>query len=1341
MSHSLSSPLSQHLDELTERYQQALLALAGGYEQFDPAELHQIAHDDLTLLVTALETKETAPFLTNMRERVLERLQSGFEVTTLMHAIEALENTVAPLVTGVEESRFLQSLMRQAYTLVMELTVQRLREAEAQYRLLSDRLPIGVFVYGQDGIMLYAGEQAAATLGYDSPEEMVGRSIMDFVAPDERPRAAEIARRRLSGQDTVQEYELRLLRKDGRELDTLMFATSLVYHGQEAVQGAFIDLTQQKQQTRQLNRLARAVQSAHEVVVITDNQGRIQYVNPAFEQVTGYTASEALGQNPRILKSGRQSDAFYAQMWQTITAGQVWQGEVTNRRKDGSLYEAQLTISPVRNAAGEVENFVAIQRDITEQRRLQERLNALLERRAEQVHTGTEIAQEIAAAPALDELLRRVVTLIKERFGYYHAQIFRYEPALDAVVLVVGYGEVGEQMRAAGHRLEMGKGVVGAAAATGHPILASDVTQDPDWVPNSFLPDTKGELAVPIKLRGEVLGILDVQSDTPGTLSEDDQLLLEGLCGQIAIAMESTRLRQETEAQLRELDALYRATTREGWQAVAPATPGYLFDRERGLEPTPESWTPPDQEAVTVPLLLRGEPVGVVGVEQDPRAPLTDDEITLIQSVAEQAAQALESARLFQETQARAAELTVLNELGQTLTAILDVDQVIEEIYQGVSRLFDATNFYLALYDTTTDIVSFPLVVEDGERRQWKGRHLGRGLTEYVVHNRQPLLIPENIDQWLEEYGVEAFGRMALSWLGVPMTVGDQVIGVIAVQTYDTPRLYDEHDRDLLMSIASQAAIAVQNARLYQRTQSALIESQKLYQATRRIGQLRELEPLVQEIANAARHLIDANYSIVLILDPQTGAIEHIKADGVDLEHYPIVRLPEGKGLLASVLQGQVIRTYDIATHPDAAGLPEWHFAIKALLGVPLMRHNQVQGVILAGNIEGQRAFTEQDERLLGTFAAQAIIALENRRLFEAEARRRQEAESLQQVATALTATLDMGQVFDLVLEHLGRLVAYDSATIFLTEGPYMVVKAARGLPDIDRVLETRFDIAGNTLFQQLQSSAQPLIIADAQADPRFLGLGGTGYVRGWLGVPLISKGQTIGCITIDSRQPGAFDARDAALAQTLANQAAVAIENTRLFKETQRALQEVETTHRQYLQTGWEELLRTLPAEAWGYVDGPDGLRPAGDFWQPEIEQAALAEGIVTLDETESAEGAPRTALAVPIKLRGQTIGVLDFYDEQPDRRWTEEQKAILQAVADQLAQALETQRLFEQTRRRAARERLTGEIVGKIRAAGDVHDILETAAQELGRALGVSRALVRLRPSDGDGVSEADV
>ncbi len=133
----------------------------------------------------------------------------------------------------------------------------------------------------------------------------------------------------------------------------------------------FADITQRRETERARQILKNAVENAVEMVVITDTTGKIEYVNPAFEWVTGYTSAEAVGQNANLLKSGKQDAEFYRKMWETISMGKVWQGKVTNKKKSGELYEESMTITPVRDDDGEVVNYVGIKRDITEETRWQ----------------------------------------------------------------------------------------------------------------------------------------------------------------------------------------------------------------------------------------------------------------------------------------------------------------------------------------------------------------------------------------------------------------------------------------------------------------------------------------------------------------------------------------------------------------------------------------------------------------------------------------------------------------------------------------------------------------------------------------------------------------------------------------------------------------------------------------------------------------------------------------------------------------------------------------------------------------------------------------------------------
>ncbi len=170
----------------------------------------------------------------------------------------------------------------------------------------------------------------------------------------------------------------------------------------------------------------------------------------------------------------------------------------------------------------------------------------------------------------------------------------------------------------------------------------------------------------------------------------------------------------------------------------------------------------------------------------------------------------------------RVQELDSLQAVGRALSASLDTETVLQAIYEQVARLMPAQNFYVALYDPETDEVSFPLVIENGERVRWRSRRAGNGLTEYVLRTRAPLLIPRDVEATVKGLGLDHIGRPAACWLGVPMLAGDESLGVIALQSYTTPEAYDASHREILTTIAAQAAVALQNARMYGRTDETL---------------------------------------------------------------------------------------------------------------------------------------------------------------------------------------------------------------------------------------------------------------------------------------------------------------------------------------------------------------------------------------------------------------------------------------------------------------------------------------------------------------------------------------
>jgi PAS domain S-box-containing protein len=222
----------------------------------------------------------------------------------------------------------------------------------------------------------FVSRRAEQILGYPV-EQWLGQTDfwVEHLHPLDREQAVS-ARRQAVAEGRDHSLEYRVLAADGRQV-WLHDTTHVVLDAEGRpiqLRGVAIDSSKEKLAQAERMLLMTAIEQSAEGIVITDAQGTIQYVNPAFSRVSGYSRSEALGKNPRILKSGKQDEAYYKKLWTTILAGEIWQDEITNRRSDGGLYTEQMTIAPVRDQRGEITHFIAIKAEVTERKRLEQQL-------------------------------------------------------------------------------------------------------------------------------------------------------------------------------------------------------------------------------------------------------------------------------------------------------------------------------------------------------------------------------------------------------------------------------------------------------------------------------------------------------------------------------------------------------------------------------------------------------------------------------------------------------------------------------------------------------------------------------------------------------------------------------------------------------------------------------------------------------------------------------------------------------------------------------------------------------------------------------------------------------
>jgi GAF domain-containing protein len=224
------------------------------------------------------------------------------------------------------------------------------------------------------------------------------------------------------------------------------------------------------------------------------------------------------------------------------------------------------------------------------------------------------------------------------------------------------------------------------------------------------------------------------------------------------------------------------------------------------------------------------------------------------------------------------------------------------------------------------------------------------------------------------------------------------------------------------------------------------------------------------------------------------------------------------------------------------------------------------------------------------------------------------------------------------------------------------------------------------------------------------------------MALPLKLRGRIIGILDVQSTEPNAFSSADIETLGILADQVAIAIDNARLLAESQQALAEAQTLYGEYIGRTWERKTSKAPI---GYHHAPSGgnalMEPVN--WGEALDAIATGKTLVTASQADAEHEESISAVAVPIRLQNQTIGVIDIRSADPNRKWTEDEIAVIESTAERLALALENARLFEETSARASREHTVADISSKIRNSNDPQVMIRTAIEELQRALGVTR------------------
>jgi GAF domain-containing protein/CheY-like chemotaxis protein len=825
------------------------------------------------------------------------------------------------------------------------------------------------------------------------------------------------------------------------------------------------------------------------------------------------------------------------------------------------------------------------------------------------------------------------------------------------------------------------------------------------------------------------------------------------------------------------------------------------------------------RSVVAVPMLRDGVPIGTITLNRSQVGPFSDRQIALLQTFADQAVIAIENVRLFTELEARNRDLTETLEqqtaTGEILRVIsrspTDVQPVFDAIAGSAARLCGAELAWVFRYDghllhfaahhglsaAGLEAVQSVYPMTPG-RGSAAARSIVSGAVQHIADVRQD---PDY------EHRTTAAAMTYRAIVAVPMLRDGAPVGTIAVGRASTG-LFPDRQIDLLKTFADQAVIAIENVRLFRELEVRnrdLTETLEQQTATGEILRVissspTDVQPVFEAIARAAATLCEADLSGLYPFDGNLihiGALHGRTPEETDAARRAFPHPPSRLSISArAILEAAVVQVADISADPEVADALRIY---RTILSVPMIRDGRPIGTITVGR-RAVRPFPDKQIQLLQTFADQAVIAIENVRLFtELEARNRDLTETLeQQTATGeilrviSSSPTDTQPVFDAIVGSAVRLCNASFGGVLRFDGVHLHVAAAHNVePERLEVFRRLFpmrptrDVAiGRAILDRaivhfedvLREPSNPLREASRQA---------LGY-RAWLAVPMLHEETPLGVIFCWRAEPQGFTDKQIALVQTFADQAVIAIENVRLFTELEVRNRDLTETLEQQTATG--EILRVIsssPTDAQPVFDtiarsaarlcegqyafvfrydddllhlaAHHGLTPEGyeafrKAWpmRPSPGSAAgrsiLTRGIAHIPDVQADPGyvlsavaelaSYRSTVAVPMVREGVPIGTINVSRSQA-APFSERQVGLLQTFADQAVIAIENVRLFQELQARTSE--LTRS-VGELRALGDVSQAVSSTLDfETVLATIVSRA-VQLADSNEGIVYEFD-
>lgn len=967
--------------------------------------------------------------------------------------------------------------------------VEELRRLKEFHENIVQTMTEGIVILDANGVISFANPAAAAIVGY-TPEEAVGLDLQHtklFVAGDQHLIFDVAVEQRERGE--VKRRDIDILRKDGTRRSLLISSSPQYEDGRFAgTLTVLTDVTEQKNTENDLRKLYTAVEQSGSSVVMTDLQGNIEYVNPGFTRVTGYAADEVIGKNPRLLKSGETTPEVYKELWDTVTGGDVWRGELHNRKKSGELFWEMATISPVKDNEGHVTSYLAVKEEITERKRAEEEISSLARFPAENpqpvlrlgddgcilyangkaqlllAELGVAVGDD-APTPWCDLVACAVASRSSKTIEFQQGD--RIWALLAVPILEMGYVNVYgtdiTERRLAENLLVSERN-----------LLRTLIDSLPDRI---YAKDAEGRFTLKNEADARQMGAAST-NDVIG--KTDFDYYPSGLAAQYR--MDDLTVIQSGQPLVNREEAFTDSDGNSGWMLTTK-----------------------------VPLRdAQGKVIGLVG---------TGRNITVLK-------QAETNLRKLNRT------LAVLSDVNQAITRIRSTAELFEKICQIAVKTGGFQLAWVGLLDPETQSVN-PVAHAgiSGNYLEKLGIELsdeprGQGPTATTLRTGERFIVNDmehdpHVAPWRED-ALQLGYRASAAF---PLNLAGEVRGVLNLYANQTD-FFDDEEIQILDEVAADISFAMQFAEQEAQRQQAETALKLHVQA-------------VEAMRLFLQTTLDAFPASTVVLAPD-GTILNVNAAWIhfsDNNSAPSAMHYIGANYLTTCDTAAGMGAEEAA--PVATGIRAMIAGSQNEFYLEYPCHSPTERRWFALHVT---PFSEPAPRRV---VVAHINVTERRLAQEAEQEQRRFAEALRDSLAALTASLDVDTVMHQILNNAAQVVPYESASIIQFEADTARASYLSGfLPEAEAFFK---DFQYNKPYPEHLARIeenQPYLIADTRLITDWINIPLVSHVRSSMGVPIIMTDGLLGMLSVDSSTPNRYTAEDVERLKIFARYAAIALEN-----------------------------------------------------------------------------------------------------------------------------------------------------------------------------------------------------